>query len=81
MALKLWIAFNQDLFDQELRERSQNGELTDLPAFTVEISGQGIVEVTALVIEAVIVGYAERLASSGRVIFVTNNQPAYPPHA
>jgi len=68
MALQIRIARGENLEDQHLREIAQQRELGDPPTLAVEVVGEGVVEVPALVEESVVVGDSAKSDALGGVV-------------
>jgi len=75
------VSVDEDPLDEEFGERSQDGELAQPPPFVGEIAAHRVVEVTALVVEPVVVEYPAEAQTVGRVVFVAENEAADAPFA
>ena len=54
--LQFGIPFHQDFFNEHFGQGPQDGKLADTPSFAMKIAGQLIIEIPALIKEAVVVG-------------------------
>lgn len=76
MLLEMGVAFDQNLFDEQFRQRSQDGKLADSPTLAPKVGGKGCVEPDALVVETVVVANPLGGGPTGGVEFVADDQPA-----
>ncbi len=76
MLLQGRVSFRQDGLDQQFGERAQKRKLGDAPSFLLIVARHGVVEIAALIVEAVIVRDALESLAGGRVVLVTDDQPA-----
>ena len=58
MLLQFGIPFYQNFFNKHFGQGPQDGKLADTPSFAMKIAAQVIIEIPALIKEAVIVGNA-----------------------
>ncbi len=79
MVLQMRIPLNQCFLYQHLGQRTQDRELAGSPAFLHVVPGKRLVEVAALIVEAVVVGDALVGRAVGGVVLVSDDDPTDAP--